>query len=92
MTARRSFTVAADSEEQAVKARKESLRASVRRDVEAELADERAEQEARAVALNDREDAVAARERKASPPYRARFTAAGALLVLSADVLIRTVA
>jgi hypothetical protein len=51
------------------------LTARVRRDVEAELAAEQAElvefAAATAAALEDREDAVAAREREASPPYRA---------------------
>jgi hypothetical protein len=81
-----------DSEEQVILARKESLKASMRRTIEAELAAERTELEAVAEALHERELAVTARERKASPPYRARFAAAGAGLVLAVDVLIRVVA
>jgi hypothetical protein len=81
-----------DFQEQVVKARKQSLREAVRHDVEAELAAERAEQEAGAAALEQREQAVAERERQARPSYRARFAAAGAGLVLAADVLLRVVA
>ena len=72
------------------------MTARVRRDVEAELAAEQAElvefAAATAAALEDREDAVAAREREASPPYRASLVTAGALLAVWADLVIRTVA
>jgi hypothetical protein len=57
---------AANSEERAVKARKDSLRAAVRQTVENELADEWAELDATAAALEDREQAVA-EPRAASP-------------------------
>jgi hypothetical protein len=80
-----------DSQEQVVKARKESLTASVRRTVETGLEADRAELEAVAAALHEREAAVAARERKASPSYRARFLAVGAALALSADALLQAV-
>jgi predicted NACHT family NTPase len=42
-------------------------------------------------ALDEREADVAAREKKASPPYRAAFVTAGALLALSGDVVLRLV-
>ena len=74
----------ADSEEQALKARKERLTAQVRSAVKAELQDERA-------ILEIRERAVTERERQARPSYRARFAAAGAGAVLVADVLLRVV-
>jgi integrase len=69
-----------------------SLVATVRQGVEREVADKRAEQEATAAALEQRETNVPAREWEASPPYRARFAAAGAGVVLAADVLLRVVA
>jgi hypothetical protein len=53
------------------------------------LSQEAAEHE---LAIGEREAAVAARERKASPSYRAAFAAAGAFLTLAADLLVRTVA
>ena len=80
------------AQEQVIQRRIQNLRANVRREVEADLADDRAELEAVAAALDDRETAVAERERQASPSYRAAFVTAGALLTLTGDLLIRTVA
>lgn len=68
------------------------LAENVRREVEAEHAEANAGLDAYADELAEREEAVAERERQASPSYRARFFAAGALLALSADALIRVVA
>ncbi len=81
-----------DSQEQVVKARKESLTASIRRTVEAEVQSERAELETVAAELQDRELAVTAREKKVSPSYRAAFLTAGAFIALLADILVRLVA
>jgi hypothetical protein len=83
---------AADSEELAVSARKESLTASVRRTVEAEQEAQRTELQARENRAAAREAAVTERERQASPSYRARFAAAGAGAAIVLDVLIRVVA
>jgi hypothetical protein len=80
------------AEEDAVQARKERLTETVRRQVEAELEAERAELGTVAAALQDRELAVTAREKQASPPYRAAFVTAGAFFALSADLLVRVVA
>ena len=82
----------ADTDEHAIQARKDSLRAEVRATVEAEQEAERAELQARENQAAEREAAVTERERQAQPSYRARFAAAGAGLVLAADVLIRVVA
>lgn len=79
------------SEERVVKARKESLTASVRRTVEAEQEAQRAELQARENRAAEREAAVAERERQARPPYRARFAAAGAGVLIVLDALIRGV-
>lgn len=81
-----------DSEEQAIVARKESLIATVRREVEGELEDNYTELQAAAAALEDREHAVAAREREASPSYRAAFFTVGVGVTLAADLLIRVIA
>jgi hypothetical protein len=75
----------ADAQERAVRERKASLTANVRRGVVAELAGERAE-------LRERERLVSEREAQARPSYRARFFAAGAGLTLTTDVLLRLVA
>jgi hypothetical protein len=84
------------SQEQVIQQKKENLVASVRRQVERELADERAALDAHAAAitadLEARATDVAAREREGSPSYRAAFAAAGAGLTLVLDVLIRLVA
>jgi hypothetical protein len=84
------------AEEQVILHRIESLTANVRAEVEAELAGEREELLAAAASvardLEAREQNVAARERKASPSYRAAFATAGAFLTLAADLLVRTVA
>jgi hypothetical protein len=68
------------------------LTANVRREVEDELACQRAEQEATAAAVEAREATVAASERKASLPTGQGLMALSAVVVLSADLLIRTVA
>jgi hypothetical protein len=78
------------AEEQVVQRRIESLTANVRREVEVELAAERAGQRATAAALQEREHAVTERERRVRPSYRARFVAAGVLLAVSGDVLVRS--
>jgi hypothetical protein len=73
-----------------------NLTATVRDEVEAEHAAEaearQAELDAQFQALAKREQAVAEGERQARPSYRARFAAAGAGVVLAADVLVRAVA
>jgi predicted component of type VI protein secretion system len=79
------------SEERAIQEKKEHLVQTVRRGVERELVDERAELQAREDQAAEREANVAARERKASPSYRAAFAAAGALLAVFGDLLIRFV-
>lgn len=83
---------AGKAEEGVVQRRIESLTANVRREVEDKLADQRAEQEATAAALEEREQAVAERERQARPSYRAAFAACGAFLALSGGLVMRTVA
>jgi len=80
------------AEERVIKKRIDSLTANVRAEVEAELAAETEANVKRASRLDARETAVAAREREATPSYRAAFTAAGAGVVLVADVLLRVVA
>jgi hypothetical protein len=79
------------AEEGVIQKRIANLTANVRAEVEAEHAAERAELEATASALEYRDLDVAAREKKAPPSYRGRFAAAGAGLVLVADVLFRAV-
>jgi hypothetical protein len=79
------------AEERVIQKRIDSLTENVRAEVQAELEADRAELDATAAALHDREQAVAERERQARPSYRARFGAVGAFLAFSADLLIRTV-
>jgi hypothetical protein len=80
------------SEERAIQEKKEHLVTLVRGQVDPELADAYAQQEAYAAELEARATDVAAREREAKPSYRARFAAAGASVVLIADVLLRVIA
>ena len=77
------------AEERVVQRRIANLTANVRREVEAKHA---AEAEAREAGFQEREATVTAREREASPSYRAAFLTAGAFLTLFADLLIRVVA
>jgi hypothetical protein len=80
------------AEERVIQKRIDSLTANVRAEVEAELAAETEANRTRASGLDARETAVAAREREATPSYRARLMAVSAFLALSADLVIRTVA
>lgn len=81
------------AEECVVQQRIANLTANVRAEVEQELADERTELEAEVAAtaaeLAQREANVSAREKEASPSYRAAFVTTGALLAVSGDLLIR---
>lgn len=74
---------AADSQEQVNVARKATLRATVREEVEADLQAQADALRTVAEELGTRETELAAKEKKASPSYRAQFAAAGAGAVLS---------
>jgi hypothetical protein len=81
-----------DAEDRVIQERKENLHAIVRGQVEREMEAKSAELEDWRAGLERYEAGVAAREREASPSYRAAFFTVGAFLALSTDLLIRLVA